>query len=109
MTDFMRLSSLQNIYQFLNRVDRPRKTGLMIMHCTLFFFFRQRYGRVRCVFGAGRDGKIGFPHETVRKKEVFESKNPVPFGGKRHHTSQSQTYMTSHMIWLLRDRGKMWE
>ena len=27
----------------------------------------------------------------------------------KHHTSQSQNYMTSHVIGLLRDRGKIWE
>ena len=57
--------------------------------------------------------KTGFSHESVRKQEVFASKNtcatPFPIGGKRHHTNQSQNYMANHMIWLLRNRGKLWE
>ena len=39
--------------------------------------------------------KVGFSRESVHKQEVFESKKHVPFGGKRHHTSQSQNYMPS--------------
>ena len=34
---------------------------------------------------------------------------PSPIGGKRHHTNQSQEYMANHVIWLLRNRGKLWE
>ena len=59
--------------------------------------------------------KTGFAHESVRKQEVFESKKkktcatPFPFGGKRHHINQSHNYVANHVIWLLRNREKLWE
>ena len=59
--------------------------------------------------------KTGFSHESVRKQEAFARKKkrtcgtPFPIGGKRHHTNQSQNYMANHVIWLLRNRGKLWE
>ena len=59
---------------------------------------------------------MGFSHKSVRKQEVFASKKhpklcdtPFPIGGKRHHTNQSQNYIANHVIWLLRNRGKLWE
>ena len=49
--------------------------------------------------------RSGFPHEHVCKQEV-QAKKLFTFGGKRHHTSQSQNYMANHMIWLLRVGGR---
>ena len=58
--------------------------------------------------------KMGFFHKSVHKQEVSASRKkncatPFPIGGKRHHTNQSQNYMANHVIWLLRDREKLWE
>ena len=53
--------------------------------------------------------KTGFCHKSVRKQEMFASKKRVPSGGKMHHTNQSQNYIAKHVIWLLRNRGKLWE
>ena len=53
--------------------------------------------------------KTGFSHESVCKQEVFASKKHIPIGGKQPHTSQSQNYMANLVIWLLRNRWKLWE
>lgn len=55
--------------------------------------------------------KMGFSHESVRKQEEFASKKTRDtlflMVGKRHHTTQSQNDMAKHVIWLLRNRGKL--
>ena len=39
----------------------------------------------------------------------MQTTNHIPIGGKMHHTKQLQNYIAKHVIWLLRNRGKLWE
>ena len=40
-------------------------------------------------------------------RKCLQGKKHVPIGGKWHHTSQN--YMAKHVMWLLGNRGKLWE
>ena len=68
---------------------------------------------VCCAFGAGRDDNDGLLSRKWQARSVCKQKKtcatPFPIGGKRHHSNQSQNYMAIHVIWLLRNRAKLWE
>ena len=103
--------SFQTIYQFLNCVDRPSKIRLMINNVR-HTFSGTLPSCLLHVWCNGWNGENG--QESVHKQEVFASKKKTcathfPISGKRHHTNQSQNYMANHVIWLLRNRGKLWE
>ena len=76
---------LQTIHQFLNRVDRPRKTGHMIKKVPPCFF---------------ANIAVTFAVHLVQEEMV-----KMVFSHESHHTNQSQNYMANHVIWLLRNRG----
>ena len=103
---------LQTIYQFLNHVNRPSKTEPMINN--VHHAFSRTCHHICCAFGAGRKGQNGLlsqkcPQAGSVCKQKKTCATPFPIGGKGCHTNQSQNYMANHVIWLLRNRGKLWE
>ena len=44
-----------------------------------------------------------------KKKRAFLMTVYVPVCVKRHHAKQSQNYSANLLIWLLGNRGKLWE
>ena len=101
-SDFTCWCGLQTINQFLNCVDRPSKTRLMINNVRHVFF-----ANIAVMFAAC------LVQEEMIKNRLFcvckQKKKHVPTGGKRHHTNQSQNYMAKQVIWLLRKRQKFRE
>ena len=113
---------LQTIYQFLHRVDRPSKTGLMInMVChTSLGTLLSCLPRVWCIITIITIYIALFKNELQSAWKVSVSTKclqakkttcatPFPIGGKRHHTNQLQSDTANHVIWLRRNRGKLWE
>ena len=50
--------------------------------------------------------KTGFCLKKVfASRKCLQARKHVPIGG----TNQSQNHMAKHIIWLLRNRGKLWE
>ena len=45
--------------------------------------FRQHYRHVFCAFGAGRDDKTDFSHESVRKQQKFASEKTRSYWWKK--------------------------
>ena len=72
--------------------------------------FREHCRHVCCAFGAGRNSQNGLVSwKCPQAGNVCKAKKHFPIGGKRHHTNRSQNCMANHVIWLLRNRRKLWE
>ena len=94
-SDFMCWCGLQTIYTFLNCVDGPSKTGVMInIFCHIVLLTLPSHYKNRLLL-----------RKCPQAGSICKQKKHVPVGGKRHHTNQSQNYIINHMIWLLRNGG----
>ena len=91
------------LYQFLNCVDRPRKTRVMINIYAMFGFLPDYYC---CLYVLREETvKTAFYKENARKHSPPVSKNktkktpPFPIGGKMYHVDQSKNDMaTWHLV-----------
>ena len=98
------------MYQFLNCVDRPSKTGLTINNVQHAFSLILPPHLLRVCSRMKRSKQASLTKVSASRKCLqAKKKKNVPIGEKRHHTSQYQNNMLEHLIWLLWNRGKLWE
>ena len=103
-SDFMCWCGLQTIYNFLNCVDRPSKTGVMINIVRHMFSltFPSRLVQEEAI-------KTGCSRESVRKQEVFASKKTCSFCWKKApHQPITKLYDKSCDL-VAEERGKLCE
>ena len=104
------LARLQTISQFLNRVDRPSKTGLMINNVHRAFS-PTLPSHLLCVWCRKKRSNQASLTKVSASRKCLQAKKPVllPFLLVEKSTTPTQTYMANYVIWLLRNRGKLWE
>ena len=79
-------SSLQAVYQFLNCVDRPSKTRLMINNVWHAFSLTLPSRLLRVWCRKRRSTWTSLTKVSASRKSLRVKKH-VPIGGKRHHTT----------------------
>ena len=96
-------NGVQTIYQFLNCVDRPSKTGVTKMNVRHAFsqILPSRLVQEETI-------ETGFSHKSVRKQEVFACKKTLSYWWKKA-PHQPITKLWQNTFQLLRNRGKLWE
>ena len=84
--------SLQSISQFLNRVNRPSKTGDTINNVH-YVFFANIIGTFAACLVQEETLQMGFSHESVHKQEVFARKKTCYIGGKSTEALNGHAFM----------------
>ena len=107
-SDVLRWGSLQTIYQFLNRVDRPSKTGDM-MNNVRNVFFAHIIGTFAACLVQEETLQMGFSPESVHKQEVFARKITCSYWWKKAPHQPITKFYSKTRDWVVRSRRKLWE